>query len=75
MEKILITTKNFNDSQLLLKLLKKLDFVNSVEHLKDGAIPKSKFKSWEDFNEGFGIGKNNKITLKEIRERAWPKRK
>jgi hypothetical protein len=33
-------------------------------------IPDSSFKSWDEFNQGFGIGRNNPASLKDIRNKA-----
>ncbi len=37
-------------------------------------ISDSSFKSWEEFNDGFGIGKTNPADLKKIREKAWSRK-
>jgi hypothetical protein len=44
------------------------------QNLQEIQIPDSNFKSWDEFDQGFGIGRNNLANLKDIRAKAWFRR-
>ncbi len=78
MEQIIITVENKDYGDLLLKLLKELNFVkgisvtsNSVSKSNTDKLPESKFVSKSDFWETFGTGKDTSVNINFIKEKAW----
>jgi len=58
--------------ELLEYLMKNPNFSKSVLSLGNAkSIPKSKFKSWEDFESSLGFWKGRKITAESLRKKAW----
>ena len=76
METIKITVKDKKHARMLAELARELNFVTSVESLKDdkvSVIPKGKFSSEEDFLSMCGLWKDRDIDVEKIREQAWRK--
>ena len=76
METLKITVKSKEHARLLAELARELNFVTSVESVKDDTpseIPKGKFSSQEDFLSMCGLWKDRDISLEKIREQAWRK--
>ena len=77
MEQLIINVDKPSYAELLLNLLKELNFVKSISRIKNKAItkklPPTKFKSKEEFWETFGTGENTSIDIKYIKEKAWQK--
>lgn len=72
MHQIIVSVTNKKNMNSLKFLLKKFDFIERVE--KKTEIPKSKFKSWDEFKEIFGIWKGRDITKESLRKKAWRQR-
>ena len=75
MEQIIINVEDKTYGELLLKLLKELNFVkgirvDDVPVIKD-ELPKSKFISKSDFWETFGTGRDTSVNIDFIKEKAW----
>lgn len=74
MERILISVRDKAKAQLLLELLRSLDFVESVdeqsteETVSQDSLPKS-----VDFFRLAGLWEGREINLSSIRQRAWPR--
>ena len=84
MTSITVNVENSQMATLLRELLRKISGVSSVTSNTGRAktientnldIPDSKFKSYEDLMEGFGMWKGKDISLAKIRSQAWPSRK
>ena len=76
METIKITVKDKKHAKLLAELASELNFVSSVESLKDesgSSIPKATLSSREDFLSMCGIWKDRDISADKIRKQAWRK--
>ncbi len=74
MEQITIRIKDKKKAQTLLGFLKSLDFIESVSE-KDLAVEKASKSSGEgDFFSMAGFWAGRDITLRSIREQAWPYR-
>lgn len=74
METIKITVKSGEDARFLIEMVRKLDFVTSiesVENLNTSKIPKGNFGSDEEFLSMCGIWKGRDISAEKIREKAW----
>lgn len=74
MEQITIRIKDRQKAQTLVQFLKSLDFVESVteKDLPDSDIPSTDRE--EEFFALAGLWSGRDISLKTIRERAWPYR-
>ncbi|MDZ7718642.1 MAG: hypothetical protein U5K72_07500 [Balneolaceae bacterium] len=76
METIKITVRDKKHAQMLADLARELNFVTSVESLKDDSesvIPKGNFSSDEEFLSLCGLWKDRDVTIEKIREQAWRK--
>ncbi|MFH1320371.1 MAG: hypothetical protein ABII90_06950 [Bacteroidota bacterium] len=77
MEQLIVNIDKLSNAELLMSLLKELNFVKSASRIKNKVIPQklpvSRFKSKEEFWETFGTGKNTNIDIKYIKENAWRK--
>jgi hypothetical protein len=71
MEKLIIRVKNKEKATALLKILSALDFVSSVEIMKEKTASAGKI---EDFFLLAGLWENRDITAKSLRQEAWPER-
>ena len=79
MEQLIVQVDKPLYTELLLNLLKELNFIKSISRIKNKSItkklPPTKFKSKEDFWETFGTGENTSIDIKYIKEKTWLKRR
>ena len=63
--------------QSLIDFLKsvKIDVISSEEPMQQeqvkSEIPKSKFRSWADFEKHLGIWQGRNITKETLRKKAW----
>ncbi|MBM2815022.1 MAG: hypothetical protein HW421_1784 [Ignavibacteria bacterium] len=73
MHRIIIDVNNKKNAGFIKSLLKKFDFVNNIRDEKP-EIPKSKFKSWEEFSDCLGIWEGRDITKESLRKMAWRQR-
>jgi hypothetical protein len=48
--------------------------ITPFEQIQEIQIPDSNFKNWDEFSQGFGIGRNNPANLKDIRAKAWSRK-
>ena len=74
MEQITIRIKDKKKAKTLLEFLKSLDFVESVSQKDLSDEKKSNGEREKDFFELAGLWMGRDISLKTIRERAWPYR-
>lgn len=74
MEQITIRIKDRKKAQTLLDFLKSLDFVESVFEKELTDVKKSNGEQEKDFYALAGLWTGRDISLKTIRERAWPYR-
>lgn len=74
MEQITIRIKDKKKAHTLLEFLKSLDFIESVSEKDLSDEKKSNGAREEDFFELAGLWMGRDISLKTIRERAWPYR-
>lgn len=74
MEQITIRIKDRKKAQALLEFLRSLDFVESVSRKDLLDDKKSNGNQEKDFFELAGIWIGRDISLKTIREKAWPYR-
>ncbi len=74
MEQIIIRIKDRKKAQTLLEFLKSLDFVESVSENDLSYEKKSDVEQEKDFFELVGLWTGRDISLKTIREKAWPYR-
>jgi hypothetical protein len=65
--------KDKKDLKIFLKVAEKFGATQITE--KQHALPKSKFKSRDEFYELFGVGKSSPTTVQEIRGKAWQRNK
>ncbi len=75
METLVINIKNKKDSKLIKELLSRLDV--EVEETKEelrSKLPKSKFKSEEEFLAFAGSMKGQLISKEHLRSLSWKKR-
>ena len=74
METFVINIKNKQDSKLIKGLLRRLDVeVEDKEKLRK-ALPKSKFKSKEEFLSFAGFMKGQLISKEHLQNLSWKKR-
>ena len=76
MTQYILTMEENQEAQAFIEFVKNLNFIIKIESFQKNSsrnIPLPRKKG--DFFESFGLWKNRDITLKEIREKAWPKRK
>jgi len=75
MEQIIINIEDKTYGELLLKLLKELNFVKGITVTNTGSLrnklPDSKFISKSDFWDTFGTGKDTSIDINFIKNKAW----
>jgi len=75
MEQIIINVEDKTYGELLLKLLKELNFVKGITMANSPStekkLPDSKFISKSDFWETFGTGNDTSIDINFIKEKAW----
>lgn len=71
MEQITIRIKDKQKARTLLDFLKSLDFVESVAST-DLPAPKNQSGQGEDFFALAGLWAGRDISLKTLREKAWP---
>jgi len=74
MEQITIRIKDKEKAQSLLEFLKSLDYIESISESDLSVITSSDEKQEKDFLELAGLWNGRDISLKTIRERAWPYR-
>lgn len=75
MTQILVQVKDQKKSNVLLELLKSLDFVDSVYTInKEVDTPISNEDDSLDFFSMAGIWEDREITLESIRQKAWRRR-
>jgi hypothetical protein len=75
MEQITIRIKDRKKAQTLLDFLKSLDFIESVTENDLSVEEESSLKDTDkEFFELAGLWEGRDISLKTIRERAWPYR-
>jgi len=74
MEQITIRIKDRKKAQTLVDFLKTLDFVESVFERELTNAKKSNGEQKRDFYSLTGLWMGRDISLKTIRERAWPYR-
>jgi len=74
MEQITIRIKDRKKAQTLLDFLKSLDFIESVFEKELADAKKPNGEQEEDFYSLAGLWTGRDISLKTIRERAWPYR-
>lgn len=74
MEQITIRIKDRKKAQTLLNFLKSLDFVESVFEKELADARKSNGEQEKEFYSLAGLWMGRDISLKTIRERAWPYR-
>ena len=72
MEQITIRIKDRKKAQTLLEFLRSLDFVESVSRKDLLDDKKSNGNQEKDFFELAGLWIGRDISLKTIREKAWP---
>jgi len=75
MEQIIINIEDKTYGELLLKLLKELNFVKGITVTNTGSLrnklPDSKFISKSDFWDTFRTGKDTSIDINFIKNKAW----
>jgi len=74
MEQITIRIKDKKKARKLLDFLNSLDFIESISEKDLSAEKKSNAIQEKDFFELAGLWVGRDISLKTIRERAWPYR-
>jgi len=75
MTQILVQVKDQKKSNVLLELLKSLDFVDSVYTInKEVDTPIANEDDSLDFFSMAGIWEDREITLESIRQKAWRRR-
>jgi len=74
MEQITIRIKDKEKAQSLLEFLKSLDYIESISESDLSVKTSSDEKQEKDFLELAGLWNGRDISLKTIRERAWPYR-
>ncbi len=73
METLVINIKNKKDSKLIRELLDRMNIEVTKEKLRQ-QLPKSKFKSKEEFLSFAGSMKGQLISKDYLRELSWKKR-
>jgi hypothetical protein len=73
METLVINIKNKKDSKLIRELLDRMNIEVTKEKLRQ-QLPKSKFKSKEEFLSFAGSMKGQLISKDHLRELSWKKR-
>jgi len=68
MEQLIIKVADKEKAQMLLAIISALDFVNSVEVIKDKTTISD---NEEDFFSLAGLWENRNITTESIRKEAW----
>lgn len=68
MQQLLVKVANQEKAQMLLNLLKSLDFIESVETIPD---PVSNSQNEADFFALAGLWENRDLTTDSIRQEAW----
>ena len=71
MAQLIIRVQDKEKAKVLSEVLSALDFVSSVEIIKEKAAISEKK---EDFFSLAGLWENRNITAKSIRQEAWPER-
>lgn len=74
METITIKVKSGEEAQFLIDMVRKLDFVTSIETIGSSTtskLPKGKFSSEKEFLSMCGLWKGRDISAEKIREKAW----
>jgi hypothetical protein len=69
MEQLIVQVENKEKAAALSEILSALDFVSSVEIIKEEVATPEKT---EDFFSLAGLWENRDITAKSIRQKAWP---
>lgn len=75
MQQIVVEVEDAAKAEMLLELLKALDFVNVVKasekaHLQSKTTP---LGETSDFFSLAGLWENREISLESIRQKAWPR--
>ncbi len=75
MEQIVVQVKNKHKAKMLFELLTSLDFVNVVKTSEQGdeVIQKTTSEKSLDFFSFAGLWANRDISVKSIRQKAWPR--
>jgi len=76
MERLIVEVNSNKNLEFLLELLKKFDFIKSIEKEKTSITTKKKLPiEWSKNNADImslaGIWKDKPRTMEEIREKAW----
>jgi len=74
MEKITIQIKDKKKARKLVDFLKTLDFIEKVSSVESHVDDSSKSQQDNDFFALAGLWANRDVSLKSIREKAWPYR-
>ena len=73
MEKILISVEDKAKAQLLLELLRSLDFILSIDsYSQESELKTVSSQQQDDFFSLAGLWEGRDINLGSIRQRAWP---
>ena len=73
MEQIIIQIKNKEKANLLLELLRALDFVDLVKVSETTETEAAPEEEISDFFSLAGLWEGRDITLSSIRQQAWPR--
>ncbi len=68
MEQLIVQVADKEKAEMLFKILSALDFVNSVEVMKDKVATSD---DEQDFFSLAGLWENRNITTESIRQQAW----
>ena len=71
MEQLIIRVADQEKAKMLSEILAALDFVNSVEIIKEQAATS---EEKEDFFSLAGLWEDRNVTAQSIRQKAWPER-
>ena len=74
MEQIIIKVKDRKKAQTLLDFLKSLDYIESITEKEISETTSQDAENEEDFFALAGLWAGRDISLKSIREQAWPYR-
>ncbi len=70
-EQLILTIKDKSKINILIDLVKELDFVE-VQRKKITAAVKAKQKAKKNFTLSAGIWENSNITAEQLRKKSWP---
>jgi len=74
MEQIIIRIKDRKKAQTLIDFLKSLDFVESITEKELPGVGETETVDEKEFFAMAGLWQGRDISLKAIREKAWPYR-